>query len=105
MQTRVFLFYTLKPGVDRDAFEQRARDVEAGLAARAPGIVSYALTRLEGGLDDGPAPYDYVEAMEVTTLEEYQAVGSDPEVKAFLDDWERDVESYRIVHGVVVSRT
>jgi hypothetical protein len=106
MQTRVFLFYKLKPGTDREAFEQRARDVEAGLAASAPGIVSYALTRLEGGLDDDPAaPYDYVEAMEVTTLEEYQAVGSDADVKAFLDEWEQDVESYRIVHGVVVAHT
>ena len=36
MQTRVFLFYKLKPETDRDAFEQRARDVEARLAyARA----------------------------------------------------------------------
>ena len=106
MQRRVFLFYKLKPGTDRDAFEQRARDVEARLAASAPAIVSYALTRLEGALDDdATVPYDYVEAMEVTTLEEYGEIGSDPDVKAFLDEWEQDVESYRIVHGAVVSHT
>jgi hypothetical protein len=106
MQTRVFLFYKLKPGIDRAAFERRARDVEARLAADATPITSYALTRLEGALDDdSTAPYDYVEALEVTTLEDYKEVGADPAVKAFLDDWERDVESYRIVHGVVVSRT
>ncbi len=104
MQTRVFLFYKLKPDTDRDAFEQRARDVEARLAAGAPSIVSYALTRLEASLDDdATVPYDYVETLEVTALEEYRAIGSDPAVKAFLDDWEQDVESYRIVTGGVVS--
>lgn len=106
MQTRVFIFYKLKPGTDRDAFERRAREVEAQLAAQAPSVVSYALTRLEGALDDDSSvPCDYVEAMEVTTLEEYQRISSDPDVKGFLDDWEQDVESYRIVHGVVVSQT
>lgn len=106
MDTRVFLFYKLKPETDRDAFERRAREVEAKLAGQAPGIVSYTLTRLEGDLESGEAaPYDYVEAMEVTNLAEYQASGSDPDVKAFLDDWEKDVESFQIVHGVVVSHT
>ena len=106
MDTRVFLLYKLKPGIDRDAFEQRARDVEAGLAAASPAIVSYSLTRLEGLLDSSdPAPYDYVESMEVTSLAEYQGVGSNPDVEAFLKDWEGDVSSYAIVYGVAVSST
>ena len=49
-KTSVFLFYKLKPETDVEAFERRARDVEARLAAGSPGIVSYALTRLEGAL-------------------------------------------------------
>jgi hypothetical protein len=106
METRVFIFYKLNPGVERDAFEQRARDVEAKLAGGAPAVASYALTRLEGVLDSAePAPYDYVESMEVTSLADYQGIGSDPDVEAFLRDWEDDVASYAIVHGVVVSST
>jgi hypothetical protein len=106
METRVFLFYRLKSGVEREAFEQRARDVEARLAGASPAISSYALTRLEGVLDSAePVPYDYLESMEVTSLADYQAVGNDPDVAAFLRDWEEDVASYAIVHGVVVSST
>jgi len=106
VDTRVFLFYKLKPGIDREAFERRAREVEAGLAAQAGGIVSYALTRVEGVLgSDEPVPYDYIEAMEVTSLGEYQGIGADPAVQAFLRDWEEDVASYVTVHGSVVSRT
>lgn len=106
MDTRVFLFYKLKPETDRETFEGRARNVEARLAAKSPAIVSYTLTRLEGVIDsEHPVPYDYVESIEVTSLTEYQAGGSDPDIKKFLDDWEADVESFQIVHGVVVSHT
>jgi hypothetical protein len=106
MKTSVFLFYKLKPDTDVEAFERRARDVEARLATQSPAIVSYALTRLEGALGgEEPAPYDYVESMEVTTLDEYQAAGEDPDIQAFLQDWERDVESFQIMHGIVVSHT
>jgi hypothetical protein len=97
----------LKPGVDRARFEQRARDVERPLAARAPAIERYVLTRLDGVLDPEGAelPYDYVETIDVTSLEEYQSGVRDPEIDAFITEWEEDVAEYVLVHGDVVSHT
>ena len=104
METRVFIFYKLKPEVDRDRFEQRARAVEAPLAERSPAIVSYALTRLDGVIDGPPEPpYDYVETLEVTSLSDYQSGVTDPDIDAFIKDWEEDVSEYVLVHGLVVS--
>lgn len=106
MRTRVLIFYRLKEGVDRDAFERRARAVEAVLAARSPEIVTYALTRVEQTLGgDTTAPYDYVETLEVTSLSAYQSGSDDPDAAAFLIDWERDVAAHVIVSGPVVSST
>jgi signal transduction histidine kinase len=39
MHARVFIFYKLKPDVDRDAFERRARDVEAALRLAEAALV------------------------------------------------------------------
>jgi hypothetical protein len=106
MASRVFIFYKLKPGIDQGAFERRAREVEAPLAARSPAITKYVLTRLDGvvGTED-EAPYDYVEALEVTNLEDYESAVGDDDVAAFIKDWEEDVAEYALVHGHVVSQT
>jgi REDY-like protein HapK len=106
MADRVFIFYRLKPGVDQKKFEQRARDVEAPLAARSPAILRYVLTRLEDVLEgEAPAPFDYVEALDVTTLEEYRSGVTDAEVDAFIKEWEEDVAEYALVHGRIVSES
>jgi hypothetical protein len=104
MAERVFIFYRLKPDIEREQFEQRARDIEAPLAARSPAIRRYVLTRLEGVLEGkAPAPFDYVETLDVTTLEEYRNGVTDAEVDAFIKEWEEDVAEYVLVHGRIVS--
>jgi hypothetical protein len=105
--SRVFIFYKLKDGIDRERFERRARDVERPLAARSPAIERYVLTRLDGVLDPegAPLPYHYVEAIDVTSLEDYQSGVGDPDIDAFIKDWEEDVSQYVLVHGNIVSQT
>jgi len=105
--TRIFILYKLKDGVNRERFEQRARDVERPLAARSPAIERYVLTRLDAVLDPEGAgvPYDYVEAIDVTSLAEYRSGVGDPEIDAFIKEWEQDVAEYVLVHGEIVSQT
>jgi hypothetical protein len=43
--------------------------------------------------------------MEVTRLDEYKGAVGDPEIDAFIQEWEEDVAEYVLVHGEVVSHT
>lgn len=106
MAERVFIFYRLKPGIEKEQFEQRAREVEAPLAARSPAIRRYVLTRLDGVLEgEASAPFDYVEALDVTTVDEYRTGVTDADVDAFINEWEEDVAEYVLVHGRIVSES
>lgn len=102
---RILLLYRLKAGVDRESFERWLRETEQPLVSRLEAIESYAVTRLEEpSVGERPLPYEYVEVLEVRSLEAYRAgVADNPEVAPFLAEWEEYVAEYVVVQGPVVS--
>jgi TPP-dependent pyruvate/acetoin dehydrogenase alpha subunit len=69
----VFWFSRLQPGVDAAAYERWVREADYVAAKAIPAIISYRVYRIHGPcLGDDSAPYDYVEVVEVTDLDDYR---------------------------------
>lgn len=104
MAERVFFLNTLRKGVDPNEYEDWIRRVDYPVARRQPSVESYVVTRLEGLIQgDGSPPYEYLEAIEVTSVDEYRAgLTGNEELESLLREWSTYVESSVAVHGVVV---
>ncbi len=105
MAQRVFFLNRLRDGVEPAAYERFVREVDYPFARKLPTIRSYVVTRLDGLWEGGTAPYDYLEVVEITELEEYRR-SLDPstssEVKEFFDAWSSFVGESLVVYGEVV---
>ena len=104
MAQRVFFLNTLKPGVDRTDYEDWVRAVDYPIARRQAAITSYVVTRLEGHLTgDGDLPCQYLEALEITDLDEYRAVGdSSAEFRRLMAEFGDYVGTTVAVYGEVI---
>jgi hypothetical protein len=104
MAERVFFLNTLRTDADPNEYEGWIRRVDYPVARRQPAIESYVVTRLDGLLEgDGSPPYQYLEVIEVTSVEEYRAgLTGNEEMGSLLREWSTYVESSVAVHGVVV---
>lgn len=104
MAERVFFLNTLREGVDPDEYEDWIRRVDYPVARSLPAIESYVVTRLEGVLGDGGTPpYQYLEVIEVTSVDEYQAgLSGNEEIESLFREWSTYVGSSLAVHGVVI---
>jgi hypothetical protein len=86
MAERVFFLNTLKDGVDPRDYEEWVRRVDYPIARRQPAIVRYEVTRIEGRLNsDDPSPCQYLEVIDVTSIDEYRAsLDGNAELEALL---------------------
>jgi hypothetical protein len=105
MAERVFFLNTLKEGVDPQAYEEWVRQVDYPVARRQPAIVRYEVTRIEGRLNgDEPSPCQYLEVIDVTSIDEYRAsLDGNAELEALLAEWAEYVAESTIVYGPVLS--
>jgi hypothetical protein len=101
---RVFFFNKLHPHADKADYERWVREVDYPLARSLPAITSYYVTRAEGLVQgEGEPPYDYVEVVDITSLEEYRnALGGGPEIEAFFAEWSSYVAESVAVHATVI---
>src|SRR3954469_1883540 len=105
MAQRAFFLNKLRDGVDPGEYERFVREVDYPFARALPTIRSYVVTRLDGMLDgDGDLPYDYLEVVEITDLDDYRASldPTKPEIKEFFDEWSSFVGESLMVHGEVI---
>jgi REDY-like protein HapK len=105
MAERAFFLNTLHPGVDPADYEQFVRDVDYPFARRLPAIESYVVTRIDGMLEgDAQPPYQYLEVVEITGVEEYRAAldPRDPEVAAFHQQWATFVQESVVLYGETI---
>ena len=104
MAERVFFLNTLREGADPDEYEGWIRRVDYPVARRQPAIESYVVTRLDGLVTgEGSPPYQYLEVIEVTSVDEYRAgLRGNEEMESLLREWSGFVEHSVAVHGVVV---
>jgi len=105
MAQRVFFLNALRDGVDPGDYERFVREVDYPFARSLPTIRSYVVTRLDGLFNGGPAPYDYLEVVEITELEAYRKSldpSANPEVQRFFDEWSSFVGDSLVVYGEVI---
>ena len=70
---KVFWFSNLQPGVKAEDYERWVREVDYVLAKEIPSIINYRVYHIKGAcLGDDPAPYDYVEIVEITDIDVYR---------------------------------
>jgi hypothetical protein len=68
----VFFLNRLRADVAPEQYEQWVRDVDYPTARSLTTIRSYVVNRIDATLDGDPAPYDYIERVEVTDLDAYR---------------------------------
>ena len=105
MAQRVFFLNRLRDAVEPADYERFVREVDYPFARRLPTIRSYVVTRLDGLWEGGEAPYDYLEVVEITELDEYRRSldpSASPDVKQFFDQWSSFVGESLVVYGEVI---
>ncbi len=71
---RIIVLFNLKPGVDRDAYERWARDVDFPGVNALASVERFTLHRATGLFgSDAPSPYDYVEVIDIDTIDGFVA--------------------------------
>jgi hypothetical protein len=101
---RVFFLNTLKEGVDPAEYEEWVRTVDYPVARRQPAISSYVVTRVDGHVvDGGDLPCQYLEVIEVTSIENYRmSLEGNEELEALLREWAAFVDRSVAVYGEVI---
>lgn len=104
MAQRVFFLNKLRDGVEQADYERWVREVDYPFARSLPAINSYVVTRLDALLlEEGDPPYDYVEVVEITNIDEYRAsLSGGPEIEAFFKEWSSFVGESVAVYGEVI---
>jgi REDY-like protein HapK len=75
-----FVITTLKPGVDPNDYERWVRERDYAYTGSNPNFVSYRVHRIEGPISGAPdAGWQYVERIEVKSLEQHQKDLASPE--------------------------
>lgn len=72
MSTIIVLF-KLRPGVDRAAYEQWARDTDLPAVRRLGSVDGFEILRAAGQLSGASSPYDYCEIIRVNDLAAFGA--------------------------------
>jgi hypothetical protein len=105
MAQRVFFLNTLRGGIAPAAYEDWVRRVDYPVARAQPAIESYVVTRLDGLVTgEGEPPYQYLEVIEITSIEEYRAsLSGNVELERLLEDWSEYVGESVAVYGEVIA--
>jgi hypothetical protein len=95
----VFFLNRLRPGASGADYERWVREVDYPTARALPPIKSYVVAKMAATLDGQPAPYDYVERVEITDLDDYRAALADPSMEAFAKEWSSHIGESIAVYG------
>jgi len=68
----LIVLFRLKPGTDRQAYENWARQTDLPIVRQLASVTSFDLYRALGVFGSGqPAPYDYVEVIRIADLDRF----------------------------------
>jgi hypothetical protein len=68
----VFFLTRLQPGVHAEDYEAWVQAVDYPRVARYASVLDYSVMRVESPLSGDRPPYDYIERVVVTSVDEYQ---------------------------------
>ncbi len=67
---RIIVLFKLKDGTDRDAYEDWARNSDVPTVTNLPSVDGFTVHRATGLLgSDAPSPYQYVEVLDVSSMD------------------------------------
>jgi hypothetical protein len=95
----VFFLNKLRPGVRGEDYERWVRDVDYPTARSLDTITSYVVAKMAATLDGNPAPYDYIERVEITDIDDYRKELADPKLGDFAQQWSAFVGESTAVFG------
>ena len=78
----VFVLFNLKPGVDRDEYEAWARSTDLPIVNRLESVTEFRVFKTAGLFSGEPAPYEYIETIDVSDMELFGKNVSTDEMKA-----------------------
>ena len=99
----VFFLNRLRPGVNGADYERWVREVDYTTARSLETIKSYVVARTSTTLDGQPSPYDYVERVEITNIDDYRHQLNDPSMADFSKQWSSFVGESIAVFGDEIS--
>jgi hypothetical protein len=95
----VFFLNKLRPGASSADYERWVQEVDYPTARALPPIRSYVVAKMASTLDGQPAPYDYIERVEITDIDDYRAALADPSMTAFANEWSSHVGESVAIFG------
>ncbi len=95
----VFFLNRLRQGASSADYERWVREVDYPTARALPPIASYVVAKMAATLDGQPAPYDYIERVEITDLDDYRAALADPSMATFAKEWSSHISESVAVFG------
>jgi len=99
----VFFLNKLHETVKAEDYERWVREVDYPTAKTLVSIVDYKVARIEGLLDgDDRPPYDYIERVEITDLDDYRRDLAHPELNEFKQAWMARVAESIALQGTVL---
>ncbi len=93
---KVFAFYSLKPGVSKEDFEEWSRDVDQKTMIQQPGVRRFEVYRVNGAIA-GDASFDFVEDIDVDDLDEWRSMTEREEVQPLIAPFEEMVQADQMV--------
>jgi len=79
--TTLIVLFNLKPGVSVAEYEAFAQSTDLPIVRKLPSIKSFEVYKSSGLLGGGEAPYQYVEILEVNSMEQLGKDTSTPTMK------------------------
>jgi hypothetical protein len=99
----VFFLNTLAEDADPGEYEKWVKEVDYPKARSLPSIARYEVVRIDGPLRDDPAPFDYLEIVEVADLDTYRSdLEGLPGRAEFVAQLRSFVGNAVAIHGTVI---
>lgn len=84
--TFVIITYDLADGVTREQYREWSRTVDQVVGGRQPGITRYEVFEVDGA-GVGAVDCDIVEVIEADSVEAWEAVNGQPDMKPVYEQW------------------
>lgn len=71
--SKIVVLFNLKPGVSVADYERFARETDLPIVNKLPSVRSFEVLKAQGLLGGGTAPYQYIEVIDLVSLEQLGA--------------------------------